>query len=137
MRKHVYLPLGSIVHSYGTQPAAATSVLLEDSVLGVVAYRYAMRWKSGIIAAYQAHAMPVLLLPHKDELEPEPPEPGDWCFSTDQLLALDPGSLVDMQNAATAGHRSYQRFRSSHSMVETILPALLQQTPLQLKQRDR
>jgi hypothetical protein len=127
MRKHVYRGLGSLVHSYGTQTAAATSMLLEDSILGVVAYRYAMRWKSGIIAAYQAHAMPVLLFPNRDEVEPEPRQPGDWCLSADQLFALAPGSLVEMQSAATAGYQNYQRFRSSRLMVETILPALLQQ----------
>jgi hypothetical protein len=126
MEQHVYRPLGGRVHSYGTQSFAATSTLLEDSILGVVPYRYAMRWKSGVFAAYQAHAMAILLLQHKDEVEPEPREQNDWCYSLDQLLALAPGSLLEMQDAATAGFDHYQQFRSSRSMAETILPALLQ-----------
>jgi len=127
MDQNVYRPLGSLVHGYGTLTAAATSALLEDSILGVLPYRYALRWKSGIFAAYQAHAMAILLFPHhKDEVEPEPRERGDWCYSADQLLALALGSLDAMQSSATAGHQHYQRFRSSRLMAATILPILIE-----------
>lgn len=129
MEKNVYRQLGSRVQSFGTQTNEAISRLLEDCVLGAVPYRYAMRWKSGIFAAYQAHALPILLFPHyRDEVEPEPREPGDWCFSADQLLALAPGSPAELQSAATRGFDHYQKFRSSRQMAKTILPALLQKS---------
>lgn len=122
MEKHVYRPAGGLVRGYGAMDAEAVSGLLEDSILGAVSYRYPLRWKSGVFAAYQAHAMAILLFLHEDEAEPR--DPDDWCFSEERLLALPPDSLTEMQRAASAGFEHYRRFRSADSMAETLLPAL-------------
>jgi hypothetical protein len=130
MEANVVRPLGSRVHSVGTQSPAATSALLQDCILGALQYRYAMRWKSGVFAAYQAHAVPILLFPHHaDEINPEPREPGDWCFSAEQLLALPPDSLIELQRAATRGFQHYQQFRASRRMAECLIPALMNKNP--------
>jgi hypothetical protein len=123
MEKNVVGPAGGLVRSYGAIDTGAVSELLEDSILGAVAYRYSLRWKSGVFAAYQAHAMSILLFANDGEMEPR--DPADWCFSAERLLALDPSDALErMEQAADAGLEHYRRYRSVHSMAETLLPAL-------------
>jgi hypothetical protein len=126
MDQRVRGSLGGMLRVYGRLPAAETSALLEDSLIGAVSYPYAMRWKSGVVAAYQAHALAILLFPYEGEAGPnEPHGPDSWCFSADQLLLLPTNALKELQLAASSAHNHYQRFRSSRSMAETLLPALV------------
>jgi hypothetical protein len=125
MEERVLRPLGSLVRTYGTLTVSAVSQLLEDTMAGALAYSYALRGKSSVIAAYQAHAMAILMFP--EEGRDEPREPGSWTLAAEELLALPAQSqaLLDrLQDAATAGHDHYNRYRSAHSMAETMLPAL-------------
>jgi len=116
---------GSLLKSYGTLSVDEVSRLLEDSVAGAIAYPYHLRGKSGILAAYQAHAMAILLFPVPGEAESR--EPGSWSLSAEELLALPTQSSTlrsRLQKAAGAAHEHYRRNRSAHSMAETLLPAL-------------
>jgi hypothetical protein len=125
MKENVYAPLGKLVKSYGTLSVDDASRLLGDSMVGAIAYRYELRGKSSIYAAYQAHANAILLFPDSDIEETR--EAGSWSLSADELLASPAGSaaLFDrLQKAATDGREHYDRFRSVRSMVETMLPAL-------------
>jgi hypothetical protein len=125
MEKHVYGPAGGLVRGYGALDDSAVSGLLEDSILCALAYRFPLRWKSGVFAAYQANAMAILLFRFENETEPR--DPADWCLSADRLLALPAGSvdsMAKMQQAAIAGYEHYRRYRSAHSMAEILLPAL-------------
>ncbi len=122
LEAHVARRLGRRLKRYGTLNVAAASQLLEDSVVGALAYPYLLRGKSGIFAAYQAHAMAILLFPADESREP-----GSWPLSAGEVLALPPQSsaLRDrLQAAACAGHEHYVRNRSAHAMAETLLPAL-------------
>jgi hypothetical protein len=123
MQDRVYGPSHNLVRGYGRLPVAETSALLADSILGVLAYPYDLRWKSGVFAAYQAHAQAILLFPYEGEAQSL--DADCWCFSADQLLSLPPNALNTLQTAATSGHNHYQRFRSSRSMAETLFPVLV------------
>lgn len=125
MKENVFVPLGRLVRSYGTLSVEDASRLLDDSMVGAIAYRYEHRGKSSIYAAYQAHANAILHFPDSD-LE-ETREAGSWSLSADELLALPASSpaLFDrVQKAATDGRAHYDRHRSVRSMAETMLPAL-------------
>jgi hypothetical protein len=125
MESNVGARFGALVRTYGALPAEAVSALLEDSMLGAVSNPYSLAGKSGVVAAYQAHAVGVLLFPYGDEVEPH--GPGSWALSADELLALEAGlaALTErMAQAAEAGHQHYRQFRSARAMAETLLPAL-------------
>jgi hypothetical protein len=116
---------GSRLRVYGTLSVPAASQLLEDSLLGALAYPYFLRGKSSVFAAYQAHSTAILLLPgsEKNDLR----EPGSWSLSAEELLALPAQSLAlfdRLQEAAGAGHEHYKQYRSARSMAATLLPAL-------------
>lgn len=122
---HVAGPLGPLLRSYGTLPVPDVSRLLEDSFLGALDYPCFLRGKSGIYAAYQAHATPILLFP-----APEPPTPrdaGNWPLGAGELLALgaqSPALFERLRESAAAGYGHYQRHRSARSVAETLLPAI-------------
>jgi hypothetical protein len=130
MEKHVAGSLGRLLRSYGTLSVEAASQLLEDSIAGTLLYPYSLRGKSSVFAAYQAHAMAIVLFPWPGKEDER--EPGSWTLTAEDLLALPPQSsglqssaLFDrLQQAATAGHRHYQDHRSARSMCQTLLPAL-------------
>ena len=125
MKEQVLNPLGGWVRAHGTLTVSAASQLFEDSIAGALAYPYALRGKSGVCAAYQAHAMAIVLFPEGSRNEPR--EPGSWTLSPEELLALpaqSPALFDRLQEAATAGHQHYIRYRSANSMAETIIPAL-------------
>ena len=125
MEDNVLSPLGTLARSYGTLPTEETSRLLSDSLVGAIAYRNELRGKSGIFAAYQAHAMAILLFPDSDVTKPRAPE--TWPVSAEELLAQPEGSdalATRLQETATAAHEHYTCYRSVRAMAETILPAL-------------
>ncbi len=125
IEEHVASRLGPSLKSYGTLGVAAASRLLEDSIAGALAYPYYLRGKSGIFAAYQAHAMAILLFPLPGVAESR--EPGSWSLSAEELLAIPTQSFAlnsRLQEAASAGHEHYLQNRSSRAMAEAVLPAL-------------
>lgn len=125
LEKQVAGRFGGLLKSYGTLGFAAVSRLLEDSMVGALGYPYQFRGKSGIFAAYQAHAMAILLFPVPGVAEAR--EPGSWTLSAQELLALpaqSPALRDRLQMAASAGLEHYRQSRSAHAMAETVLPAL-------------
>ena len=129
MESNVGVRFGALLRIYGALPAAEVSVLLDDSMVGAVSNPYSLAGKSGVVAAYQAHAVGVLLFPYGDEVEPRElaDSAGGWALSTEELLAQPAGSHAlreRMAQAAAAGHRHYRHFRSARAMAETLLPAL-------------
>ncbi len=128
--QNVAAPLGPLLRSYGMLPVSAVSRLFQDSHAGALVYPSRLLGKSGVVAAYQAHANAVLLFPESDEDRKR--EPGSWTLSPEELLALPAQSqalLERMQLAATAAHEHYNRHRSVRSMVRTLLPALQSARP--------
>lgn len=125
-------PLGPMAHSYGALTVEAASRLLEDSVVGALSYPYALRGKSSVFAAYQAHAMAILLLPLEAQTSPgedteETREPGSWTLTPEELLEFPAGSpaLAErLQQAASQAFEHYGRHRSSRAMAAIVLPAL-------------
>jgi hypothetical protein len=99
--------------------------LLEDSLLGALDYPCFLRGKSGIYAAYQAHATPILLFPAPES--PTPRDTGNWPLDAGELLALgaqSPALFERLRESAAAGYGHYQRHRSARSVAETLLPAI-------------
>ena len=116
-------PLGSLIRSYGTLPVPEASRLLEDSILGALSYSYALRGKSGVFAAYQAHAAAILLFPEEDNRGA--PEPGGWTLTVSDLLALPAKSGGErLQWAASAAYEHYRVHRSARAMAQAVIPAL-------------
>lgn len=123
--QNVAAPLGPLLRSYGMLPAPAASQLFQDSLAGALVYPHHLLGKSSIVAAYQAHANAVLLFPASNDDRKS--EPDAWTLSPEELLALPAQSQAlfeRMQQAATAAHEHYKRYRSTRSMVQTLLPAL-------------
>jgi hypothetical protein len=132
MEQHVLGRLGPLVHVYGSLPVEEASRLLEDSVAGALAYSYALRGKSSVFAAYQAHAAAILLFPEREpgfpaEILAEMRAPASWTLSAEEILEL-PVTLsalpARLQQAASAGHKHYRTHRSAHAMAGIVLPAL-------------
>jgi hypothetical protein len=120
---NVTVPLAPLVRSYGTLPVPDASRLLEDSILGALSYSYALRGKSGVFAAYQAHATAILLFPEDDKRGA--PEPGGWTLTAADLLALPAKSGGErLQWAATAAYEQYRLHRSARAMAQALVPAL-------------
>lgn len=125
LEENVLRPVGPMVRSYGTLSVEAASRLLEDSVVGALSYPYVLRGKSGIFAAYQAHATAILLFPHGHEQDPH--EPGSWLVTAAEMLALNPGLLpARLQETASAGLQDYRQHRSANSMCQTLLAAMME-----------
>lgn len=132
MEKNVFARLGPQIRIYGMLPVDAVSRLLEDSIAGAVSYSHLLLGKSGVVAAYQAHAMAIVLFPESTETPPAerpdaPRDPASWILTAGELLALPAASLQlfdRMQQSASAAHQHYRRFRSAHSIAQTLLPAL-------------
>lgn len=122
--RQVAAPLGSLVKGYGTLPIEAASELMGDSAIGALAYPHFLTGKSSVFAAYQAHAMAILLISSQEFGEPPL---SSWPMGPEALLALPARSSelwARLQESADSAHRHYQRHRSAHSMAATIFPAL-------------
>jgi hypothetical protein len=121
----VIAPTGTLLRRYGTQAVAQASELLANSLAGAVVYPAHLVGKSSIFAAYQAHAMAIVLFP--DGAATSEAETPGLSFSPDELFALpaqSPELLEQMQQTATRAFQHYQRYRSAHSIVAALLPAL-------------
>jgi len=113
---------GAKVRSTGWMDEHQLSDLMADSVAGVVGYWPDVWEKSGVIAAYQAHA----LLPILVELEPRNiPAPTylPYILADDiSGLATVNGMVSDasMQQIADAAHNYYMIHQSVHRCAEVI-----------------
>jgi len=132
MHENVHNRLVTPVRSCGELSIEAASELLEDSVVGALSYHPLLLGKSSVFAAYQAHAMAILLFPEHARASAEdasapPREPGCWALNAADLLALPARSAAleyRLQKAATGAYAQYRRHRSVRAMVDTLLPAL-------------
>jgi hypothetical protein len=125
MEENVARRVGPLLRKYGTLTVDEVSRLLEDSVAGALAYPYALVGKSSVAAAYQAHAMAILLFPVAANGTQD--QPVAWPLNAGELLDLPAQSAAlqtRLQQSADAGYEHYRQFRSAHAMAETILPAL-------------
>jgi hypothetical protein len=125
MEENVLRPLGPLVRSYGTVSVAEASRLLEDCVAGALAYRAKLTGKSSVFAAYQAHAMAIVLFPEAEQGSERSAE--GWPLAAEELFAIpatSPQLAERLQVAASLGHAHYQRHRSVRAMAEIVLPAL-------------
>ena len=124
---------GSKFHVYGALPATEVSRLLADSSVGVVNYDYHLRSKSGIVAAYQSHAVPTVIFTPIQHLRPT--QFADDALTAEELMGLGgeapPGaqgqsavlnSAALLNAAGPAGFAYYQRNRSYASILRQILP---------------
>jgi hypothetical protein len=109
------------VQRFGRLDDDPLSSLLANSVAGVIGYWPDVWEKSGVMAAYQAHAMIPILIPLEQRRTPAP------AF-TPYLLAedineLDPKeglSNMKMQSFADAAHRYYIEHQSVTCCTDTI-----------------
>lgn len=110
---------------YGPLPNEQVSALLAGSQAGAVNYTFDQRFKSGIVAAYQAHALPVVLF--RPTGDPVPSE-FDTAFPTpDRIMALPVGCVgltALLEDASHAGFKYYRENRSYDSVLTKILPWL-------------
>ena len=115
--------LGPVFRRYGILPQEKVSALLADSLAGVVNYRFDLRFKSGIVAAYQAHALPTILFTPRG-LE------GEFETAADVLRAeqiLEAGVVQSMQLLATCAQRGFEHYkehRSFKTTAEKLAPLL-------------
>jgi hypothetical protein len=123
MLKQAKNELGDCMKIYGRLPASEISLLMADSVVGVANYNYALRSKSGVVAAYQAHGVPCVLFSPIGEtsiglLSGE-------CLSASQVIAAPQTELFELlAKASEAGFAYYQTNRSFDAVAKKIAPVL-------------
>jgi hypothetical protein len=123
MLKQAKNELGDRMKIYGRLPASEISLLMADSVVGVANYNYALRSKSGVVAAYQAHGVPCVLFSPIGEtsiglLSGE-------CLSASQVIATPQTELFELlAKASEAGFADYQTNRSFDAVAKKIAPVL-------------
>jgi hypothetical protein len=109
--------------AHGLLSADAVGSVLTNSMAGAVNYGYARRFKSGVVGAYQAYGLPVILF--HQEGEPEPVESDIACPTPEQILATPREDLgAVLERAGSAGYAFYREHRSHDSVLGKILPWL-------------
>jgi hypothetical protein len=125
LREEIAARLGEVGVGYkvhGALPAADVGELLAHSRAGAVNYTSGMHLKSGIVGAYQAYGLPVVLFRPAADTAPATPDP----------TYLLPQSVLDTQNgmeeilnvAGRAGFEFYRENRSYDAILNQILPWL-------------
>ena len=113
---------GPMFHSYGIQPAGRISEILANSLAGAVNYRYYQRFKSGVVAAYQAHALPAILFtPSGEQVALE--HAADALTVEEVLSASDVNALLAA--CAMGGFNYYRAHRSFNKIAKDVLPLLI------------
>jgi hypothetical protein len=110
---------------HGALPAAEVGELLAGSLAGAVNYRYGMHLKSGIVAAYQAYGLPVILFHPAGD--PAPAGSDATCLTPDQVLEQPSGSealAALLAGASHAGFEFYRENRSYDAVLGKLLPWL-------------
>jgi hypothetical protein len=114
---------GAQVRSTGWMDEDQLSELMADSIAGVVGYWPDVWEKSGIIAAYQAHALVPILVELEPRNIPAPPYlPYVLAESISSFVSRD-GSTSDagMQQIADAAHAYYMRHQSVQCCADVIM----------------
>lgn len=108
---------------HGPLPATEVGDLLSHSLAGAVNYSSGMHLKSGIVGAYQAYALPVILFrPVADRESSAKPDP---TYLTPQALLAQRTDMEQMLNAAgRAGFEFYREHRSYDAILRQVLPWL-------------
>ncbi|WP_263358404.1 hypothetical protein [Acidicapsa ligni] len=117
---------GAEVKRGGWMDEQQVSVLMSDSIAGLVCYAPDIWEKSGVIAAYQAHALVPILVPLQKRLTPEPAYlPYVSCEALSRLATAD-GVVPEeqLQTIATDAHRCYVANQSVNACVEAISDVL-------------
>jgi hypothetical protein len=116
---------GDKFHICGALPAREVGALMTGSIAGVVNYNSRLRFKSSIVGAYQAHALPVIYFTPQNESAIVESDPS--CVYPSQLLAQpagSPGLSSLLEESASAGFAFYRQHRSCESILRQILPFL-------------
>jgi hypothetical protein len=114
---------GAEVRSTGWMDEDHLSELMADSIAGVVGYWPDVWEKSGIIAAYQAHALVPIVVELEPRNIPAPPYlPYVLAESISSFVSRD-GSTTDagMQQIADAAHAYYMRHQSVQRCADVIM----------------
>jgi hypothetical protein len=112
-----------IFRSYGVLPMKRISNILANSLAGAVNYRYDLRFKSGVVAAYQAHALPAILFTPKGEQVPLDFAP-DALAAEEVFSAQDKNTEAQLGVYAKNGFNYYRSHRSFETIAKDILPLL-------------
>jgi hypothetical protein len=114
---------GAEVRSTGWMDEDQLSTLMADSVAGVVGYWPDVWEKSGVVAAYQAHAMVPILVELESRNIPAPPYLPYVLAENISGLATRDGSASDaaMQQIADEAHAYYLRHQSVYSCADVIM----------------
>jgi len=119
---------GATVRSAGWMDERQLSDLMADSIAGIVGYWPDVWEKSGVIAAYQAHALVPILVESSPRSIPAPPYL-PYVLAEDIAGLLDKDGTVSnasLQQIADASHRYYMRNQSVHHCAEVIAKSTIQ-----------
>lgn len=106
----------------GSLPAEEVGTLLAGSLAGAVNYSSGMHLKSGIVGAYQAYGLPVILF--HPEGDKGPAVDDSVCLSSQTVLNRKKGLEELLNDAGRAGFEYYRKFRSYDAVLERVLPWL-------------
>jgi hypothetical protein len=119
---------GATVRSAGWMDERQLSNLMADSIAGIVGYWPDVWEKSGVIAAYQAHALVPILVESSPRRIPAPPYL-PYVLAEDIAGLLDKDGTVSntsLQQIADASHSYYMRNQSVHRCAEVIARSVVQ-----------
>jgi hypothetical protein len=126
---HIPTTLAGIpVRSAGWMDERQLSNLMADSIAGIVGYWPDVWEKSGVIAAYQAHALVPILVESSQRRIPAPPYL-PYVLAADIAELVDKGGTVSnasLQQIADASHSYYVRNQSVHHCAEVIAKSAIQ-----------
>jgi hypothetical protein len=106
----------------GSLPAEEVGSLLAGSLAGAVNYSSGMHLKSGIVGAYQAYGLPVILF--RPEGDKAPAADDSVCLSPQTVLDRKEGLEQLLTDAGRAGFEFYREHRSYDAVLEQVLPWL-------------
>jgi len=119
---------GITVRRAGWMDERQLSDLMADSIAGIVGYWPDVWEKSGVIAAYQAHALVPILVESAPRHIPAPPYL-PYVLAEDIARLLDKDGTVSnasLQQIADASHSYYMRNQSVHHCAEVIAKSAIQ-----------
>lgn len=100
----------------GVQPADVVSRWLRQARLGVVHRRLDIMTKSGLLAAYLAHGVPLLVLPNGEASQPPVLEEGSHYLTMSRARS----SAIDGKHMSKCGYSWYQEHHHSRKQARTI-----------------
>jgi hypothetical protein len=125
LREEIAARLGEVgvgFKVYGALPADKVGELLAHSRAGAVNYTSGMHLKSGIVGAYQAYGLPVILFRPAADTAPAAPDP--TYLLPQSVLAAQSGMEEILNAAGRAGFEFYRENRSYDAILGQVLPWL-------------